>query len=374
MPHLPHATPRELGLDERRLQAAYARLAEWTTGEEPVWPAAAVLIGREGRTLPPHFAGRQGTESAAPPLRRDGLFLLASITKPLTYLAGLMLVERGLLNLSDLVTRYIPEFAAHHKEATRVAHLFTHTSGLPDMLENNQQLRREHAPLSRFIEGAIRDTVPLFAPGTGFSYQSMGTLIVAELVQRLTGRSIAEFLEREIFEPLGMYDSALGRRALPRERLVPVRTQAAEATDWDWNSEYWQEFGAPWGGMYSSPEDLAIIADLMLNGGQHGEVRLLSPALTKRMCTNRLHDFPDVPEPLRRTKAWGLGWQMNHPAGDDSLCDLRSEHTFGHLGATGTLLWMDPEQTSFCLILTNAPRDSGPWRLVQLSNMLAAAL
>src|SRR5204863_9436310 len=112
-----------------------------------------------------------------------------------TYLGAMLLVERGLLNLSDRVTRYIPDFAAHHKENTLVQHLFTHTSGLPDMLDNNLELRRAHAPLSKFIEGAIRDTVPLFAAGTKLSYQSMGTLVVAEIVQRISGLSIAAYLK-----------------------------------------------------------------------------------------------------------------------------------------------------------------------------------
>jgi CubicO group peptidase (beta-lactamase class C family) len=88
------------------------------------------------------------------------MFLLASITKPITYLGAMRLVEREQLNLTDPVTRYIPEFAAQGKEATLVLHLFTHTIGLPDMLPSNTELRREHAPLQKFLESAARDTVP----------------------------------------------------------------------------------------------------------------------------------------------------------------------------------------------------------------------
>ena len=128
-----------------------------------------------------------GPERDSPPIRRDAIFLLASITKPVVYLGALMLVERGLLNLSDPVTRYLPDFAAHHKEGTLVQHLFTHTSGLPDMLPDDKELRAAHAPLSRFIEKAIRETVPLFPAGTNWSYQSMGTLVVAELIQKISG-------------------------------------------------------------------------------------------------------------------------------------------------------------------------------------------
>jgi CubicO group peptidase (beta-lactamase class C family) len=367
------ATPRELGIDPARLDVAHGLLERWTSGSDPPLPGAAMIVGRKGRVVEPRYFGKQGAEADAGPIRRDGLFLMASITKPVTCLAGLLLVERGRMNLSDLVTKFIPDFAAHHKEETRIIHLFTHTSGLPDMPPNNLELRESHAPLSRFVEAAIRDTVPLFPPGTGFSYQSMGTLIVAELVQRLNGLSIHEFLRREVFQPLGMQSTALGSRGLDRERIVRLKPSSEQEPDWGWNSRYWQELGAPWGGMFSTLEDMAILCDLMLRGGEQGGVRLLAPETVRLMTTNRLDDLPDVPEPLRRTKAWGLGWQMNHPFAADSLCDLLSREAYGHLGATGTLMWIDPHLEGFFVLCTTSPRDVHPWRLLAVSNAAAAA-
>jgi CubicO group peptidase (beta-lactamase class C family) len=373
MPHLPKARPQEIGIDANRLEIAHKLLDSWTSGDSPPLPAAAMIVGRGGKIVEPRYFGKQGPEADAPPLRRDGLFLMASITKPMTYLAGLMLVERGLVNLGDLVTKHFPDFAAHHKEETRVMHLFTHTSGLPDMLPNNRGLRRQQAPLEKFVEGAIRDTMPLFPPGTSFSYQSMGTLMVAALVQNLSGLTIHEFLRKEVFEPLGMKSTALGSRTLDRERIARLKPSDEQEVDWGWNSRYWQELGVPWGGMFSTPEDMAIVCDLMLRGGEHAGIRLLAPATARLMSTNRLDDLPDVPEPLRRTKAWGLGWQMNHPSADDSLCDLLTRDAYGHLGATGTLLWIDPHLEGFFVLCTTAPRDLHPWRLVALSNAAAAA-
>jgi CubicO group peptidase (beta-lactamase class C family) len=160
----PQAKPEELGLNPHRLEDAYKLLAEWTKGPRPAIPGAALVVGRHGKIVPPRFFGRQGPEPDAEAIRPDGMFLLASITKPITYLGAMLLVERGLLNLNDRVTRYIPDFAAHHKEETQVHHLFTHTSGMPDMLKNNVELRKTHSPLKKFIDGAIRDTVPPFGP------------------------------------------------------------------------------------------------------------------------------------------------------------------------------------------------------------------
>src|SRR5438270_12816458 len=109
MTHLPHATPAELGLNERRLQSAYDRLEEWTSGKNSPIPGGTILVGRRGRTLEPRFFGRQGPEPDAPPLSRNAIFLLASITKPVVYMGALMLVDRGLLYLTEHVTRYFTE-------------------------------------------------------------------------------------------------------------------------------------------------------------------------------------------------------------------------------------------------------------------------
>jgi len=373
MPYLPHARPEEIDLDPNRLQVAYNLLQSWTTGPEAPVPGGAILVGRHGKVVAPKFFGKQGPEPKAEPIRSDAMFLMASVTKPITYLAGLMLVERGLLNLSDPVMRYIPEFAAHHKEAVTVRQLFTHTSGLPDMLDNNNELRKAHAPLSKFIEGAIRDTKLLFPPGTNLSYQSMGTLIVAELVQRLSGMTIHNFFQREIFDPLGLKSIRLGSQGVIRGRLVGVETPPEQDATFGWNSDYWQAFGAPWGGLFAAPEDYAAICQLMLNDGALGGVRILSPGMVRMMTTNRLDDEPDLPDPIRRALPWGLGWRMNQPGTDDNWGDALDRTVFGHTGSTGTLVWMDRSRDGFCIVLTSAIRAKAPWRLTQLSNVLAAS-
>src|SRR5262249_49805286 len=145
-------------------------------------PGGAILVGRSGKVVAPRWFGKQGPEADAEALRHDAMFYMASVTKPVIYLAGMMLVERGQLNLSDRVQRYLPEFTGQGKEAVQVLHFFTHTSGLPDELHNNAEFRRQHAPLRRFIEGALQ-TELLFRPGTRQSYSSLATCLVAEIIQ-----------------------------------------------------------------------------------------------------------------------------------------------------------------------------------------------
>src|SRR5262245_43328600 len=89
---LPHAQAEDIGLDPRRLQVAYDLLEKWTTGPDAVVPGGAILVGRNGKIVPPRYFGRQGPEPKDPPIRKDAMFLMASITKPITYLGALMLV------------------------------------------------------------------------------------------------------------------------------------------------------------------------------------------------------------------------------------------------------------------------------------------
>ena len=321
-PACPQVKPEDIGIDPRRLQVAYDLMEKWTTGPNAPVPGGAILVGRSGKTVAPRFFGRQGPEADAEPIRRDAMFYMASVTKPVIYLGAMLLVERGQLNLSDRGHAYIPEFTGEGKEAAQVLHLFTHTSGLPDELPNNAELRRQHAPLKKFVEGSIKAEL-LFKPGTRFSYSSSATILVAEIVQRLSGQSIREFVRREIIEPLGLKSTGLGSQGFARERLVRTTVPEYQAgTRGSWNSKYWQEFGSPAGGLFSTPEDYAVICALMLGGGKWGGVRLLSPATVRMMTSNRLNDLPDLPEPVRRTQPWGLGWRLNHLGTPDSWGDL----------------------------------------------------
>jgi CubicO group peptidase (beta-lactamase class C family) len=370
---LPEVKPEAIGLDPRRLQVAYDLLEKWTTGPKAPVPSAAIVVGRAGKRIAVRQFGKQGPEADAGPIQRDAMFYMASVTKPVIFMGAMLLVERGRLNLSDRVTRYIPEFAANGKGETQVLHLFTHTSGLPDELPNNAELRRQQAPLRKFIEESIA-AKPLFKAGTRFSYSSSGTVTVAEIVQRLSGISIHEFVRREIVEPLGLKSTGLGSKGFARERIVRCTLPDYQVgSPGNWNSTYWQEFGSPAGGLYSTPEDYAVICALMLGSGKWGNVRLLSPATVRMMTTNRLNDLPDLPEPVRRTQPWGLGWRLNHLGTPNSWGDLLGRHVFGHTGSAGNVVWMDPQTKGFCVIFTNYLRAKAPWRLVHLCNAVAAS-
>jgi CubicO group peptidase (beta-lactamase class C family) len=372
MPTVPIASAEAVGFDQRRLERAYGAIQRWVDADRV--PAATLCVGRRGRMVAPRFFGRQRPEANAPPLRDDSLFLVASITKPVTATAVMLLVERGQVALQDRVADFVPDFAQNDKQEVRLLHLLTHTSGLPDMLPGNTELRQRHQPLSAFIRETCRLRLS-FQPGTQVSYQSTGSAMLAEVVHQVTGKTISEYLRDEVFTPLGMSDTSLGAVAARRERMVPIRLPRDQVgTNWNWNSDYWLNFGAPWGGLITSPADLAKLCTLMLGGGALGDVRLLSPATVRAMSSNQLMALPQCPEEERRCRPWGLGWRLNWLAHPSTFGELVGPRALGHWGATGTLCWMDPDTQAFMILLTTQPLEAEGRYLARVSNAVAAAL
>ncbi len=317
--------------------------------------AASILIARRGTIV-----WHKGYGAKAEP---DSVYLVASITKPVTATALMLLVERGKVSLADPVSVYLPEFKGGERDKVRVVDLLSHTSGMPDMLPENTELRRAHAPLSEFVKRAF--TTPLlYSPGTSFRYQSMGILLAAEIAERISGMPLREFERKEIFEPLGMAHSSLGLGKRRIADTIPI--QESGSSDWDGNSEYWRNVGHPWGGMHTTTLDLGILLQTFLNGGSYSGKRLLSPVSVRAMTAdqNRKVDAP-----------WGIGWALGRSKVWNEFGDLVSPGTFGHAGASGTVLWADPETGLICVILTSRPLASDNGRFLRLiSNAVAASV
>ena len=372
MPGIPAARPEAIGFDSGRLDRAFDLLKKWT--DEDRVPAAALCVGRRGRMVEPRFFGRHKPEAGSPALKPDALFLVASITKPVTVTAAMMLVERGLLSLEDRVTTYVPAFGARGKGEVQVRHLMTHTSGLPDQLPDNEKLRKAHKPMSAFVETTCQEAL-LFPPGTRVSYQSMGTLMLAEIVHQITGKTIHEFLRQEVFDPLGMADTSLGWQPAKKERIAVVRlSPEAMKENWTNNSLYWLAFGAPWGGMITSPADFSRFCQMMLNGGELDGMRILGQAAVRAMTMNQLACMPRVAEEERRCRPWGLGWRLNWPGHSANFGDLLGPRSYGHWGATGTVCWIDPDAEAFCILFTTQPQEPEGRFLARICNAVVAAL
>ncbi len=342
----------------------------------PDWSSPPVCHGK--------YAFERETRKTTVPVSGSTIFLTASLTKPVLALGILKLVERGDVALSDRVVEFIPEFSSSDRKRTTLLQLLTHTSGLPDMLPNNRALRAANAPLSAFVEGTCSVTLD-YPPGHGVQYQSMGYALLGEIIRRVSGASIQQFLADELFSPLGMRDTSLGvpsaweRGDLNRSsRIAPVELpkeqQEADADSWNWNSKYWREFGAPWGGMFSTIEDLTRLCRMMLDEGTLEGCRVLAPQTVQSAVSNQLVHQREVPEGDRRARGWGLGWRLNWKDHSACFCDLAGPNAYGHFGATGTLMFVDPALKTGVIILSTRPLDRGANWMARLANLLMASV
>lgn len=316
--------------DKSRLEQAAAVMADWV--KDGRVEGASILVTQANRQFARNFGTAKGTEP---------VFLLASITKPMTAAAVMTLVDQGQLSLDDHVAKFFPGFTGDGREAITIRNLLTHTAGLPDMLSNDEMLRQQHAPLSDYREGALK--APLkFKPGSSYSYASMGILLSAEIAQKITGKPIADIVEERVLRPLGMRRTGFGLRG--RDNAITVPSQAAPAMTedgkkswmaWNWNSLYWRNLGAPWGGALGSAADINRFYREFLE--RRGTI--MKSANEQLMITNQ--SPPGV-------KASGLGFDLPPGAGA-SACGPRA---FGHNGSTGTYSWADPDSGTICVVLT----------------------
>jgi CubicO group peptidase (beta-lactamase class C family) len=361
------APPESVGMSGPQLERA-AQLLQTETAEGRVL-AASMLVARDGRVVLHRGFGRIHPTPESSPAKPDTVYLLASISKPISVAGLMLLVERGVVSLADPVSRYLPEFQGGDRAKVRVRDLLAHTSGLPDMLPENTELRRKHAPLSEFVARSMQ-TPLLYEPGEGFQYQSMGILLASEIAQRMSKTPFREFLKRELFEPLGMKNTALGLGPFKIADTAWCQTGRGGNQDdvrsFGANSPYWRDMGHPWGGVHSTTTDLAILLQTFLNGGAYNGRRVFSPGTVDAMTRdqNRHVGAP-----------WGLGWGLSTSRVWAYFGDLCSPRTFGHSGATGTVAWADPDRKLICIILTTRPSGQDNGRLLRLvSNAVSAAI
>jgi CubicO group peptidase (beta-lactamase class C family) len=324
-------TAKTGGWDKAKLDQAAGVMADWI--KDGRVEGASILVTQGSRQFAKNFGTAKGTEP---------VFLLASISKPITAAAVMSLVDAGQLSLDDTVVKFFPSFTGDGRETITIRNLLTHTGGLPDMLSNDEMLRQQHATLADYREGALK--APLrFPPGTKYSYASMGILLSSEIAQKITGKPIADIVEERVFRPLGMRHTGFGLRG--RDNAMTVPSQAAPAmtddgkktwADWNWNSSYWRNLGSPWGGALGSAADIARFYREFMD--QRGTI--MKPANELLMITNQ--SPPGV-------KASGLGFDLPPGAGA-AACGPR---TFGHNGSTGTYSWADPDTGTICVVLTS---------------------
>ncbi|MCE2797039.1 MAG: beta-lactamase family protein [Planctomyces sp.] len=341
--------------------------------------AADVVAGTRHQThLAVHF--RRPHPDSTGQLLPDapGRYLIASLTKPIVSLLAVQLAAAGRLWLNEHLRTFRPDFRRGPLRTITLRHLLTHSSGLPDMLPENEQLRAAHASVADFA-AATATQDPAFQPGSAISYCSMGFALLQHVIELTAEQPLPQLLRETLLSPLGMHNSWLGLPAENAPELLahslPCELPPGQSphTDWHWNSLYWRTLGAPWGGMTSTATDLGRLLGCIANNGRLPDGRqLISPAVISASLSNQTRCMASLPAADRETRPWGLGWRLNWPDHHGCFSDFLPESAAGHWGATGTLMWVDPLSGRWCVILTNQPFERSQRVIQQLSNLIAA--
>ena len=306
-------------------------------------------------------------------------YLVASITKPIVAMGILSLAADGWLSLTQRVGDLLPNFSRGRYRRITVHHLLTHTSGFPDMLPNNTELRAAHADLPEFLKHAA-DAELDFRTGTDCRYSSVGYLLQGAMIEKIAGMSLHEFLHHKFFAPLQMRDTQLGLTDDEADHFLPTVLPSIlpdwqpDADSWGWNSRYWRSLGAPWGGMMTTAGDLGRFAAMLLSEGcSPTGMRVLPSAVVAAAIANQSCEYEIQPEFTGPRRSWGLGWRRQWATHSASFGDFVSAETVGHWGATGTMMWVDPCAKRYAVVLTTTPYEDSRWTIQQMSNVASAS-
>ncbi len=289
----------------------------------------------------------------------DTLFWIASMTKPITGTAVLMLQDEGKLNVGDPVAKYLPEFANLKTPSGKPANLtitqiLTHTSGLGEAGGPGAKEAKEAKEAK-----ALAELVPLwlaapmqFEPGAKWSYCQSGINAAARIVEVVSGMSFDAFLQQRIFDPLGMKDTTFYPTEVQRARLVTAYAKNKDSGELDAvppRADFGTRDRPPQGngGLFSTAPDYARFCQMLLAGGTFGGRRYLSADALKFLSTPQSGDLPvgffqnDTYGQHGTKYGWGLGTCILRTP-HEGVAAMLSPGSYGHGGAWGTQAWIDP--------------------------------
>jgi serine-type D-Ala-D-Ala carboxypeptidase len=334
---LPAKAPSAVGMSSARL-ATIDRVVERGI-KAGGYPGASVVVGRKGAIVWQKGFGRVGWTSDASDVEADEtIYDLASLTKVVgTTTAVMILFDEGKIRLDDYVVKYLPEFTGGGRELVTIRLLLEHRSGLP---AGRDLWRIAHT--AEEARAAALQTPLIAAPGQYYEYSDLGADVLAFMVESVTGKRLDLFLDDRVFSRLGMADTHFRPDATLRGRIAP--TELTPPRGYPLRGEVHDENAYALGGvaghagLFSTASDLAIFAQMLLNGGTFNGTRILADS-TVSLFTKR----------AAGTRA--LGWDTC--AGEFGCGKYMSANAYGHTGFTGTSLWIDPDRDMFVVLLTN---------------------
>jgi len=327
-------------------------------------PGGVVLVGRGDCVVWRKAYGHRSIEPDKIPMTVDTVFDMASVTKVVaTATSVAVLIDRGVLSLSDRAAEFVPEFKPHGKDRITIEQLLIHRSGL---IADN--------PVSEYAGGRadaidkIGQLKLIAEPGEKFIYSDVGYIVLGEVVRRVAGMPLSEFATSQVFLPLGM----AATRFNPPESWWP-RCAPQEKRDGRWivgevhdPRAYAMRGVAGHAGLFGTADDLARYCRMILHGGELDGKRVLSPLMVREMVRPR----PFGTTTGVRGLGFDIGTGYSSPRGD-LFAPFAS---FGHTGFTGTSFWIDPQTGVYVILLTNRLHPDGKGDVVDLRRKIATVV
>ncbi len=371
---LVRVAPEKVGMDPLRLANA-DRIIE-NSIEKGEIPGAVLAVVRDGKMVYIKSYGNKRVYPTIEKMEISTIFDLASVSKPVGCAISIMqLVEQGRVRLTDNVSMYIDGFKGYQDPETgktidiRIVDLLTHSSGLPPYAPAAELVAKYGSPapdgLMEYISNCKRD----FKPTTKFQYSCLNFITLQNVLQNITGLKLEEYSKRNVFEVLGMNSTTFN----PSQEMFPMIAPTEKQQD---GSVILGEVHDPLArllnggnsgnaGVFSTADDLAILAAALMNGGAYNGKRVLGTLTLETMIR-----VPAEVSNLGRS----LGWDNFSSYASNNGNLFTPEKTFGHTGYTGTSFILDPVSKTAVILLTNRvhPQDKGS--VVRLRALVANAV
>lgn len=348
---LPVKSPAAVGMSAKRLETIDHIVSRGVRAGG--YPGAAVVVGRKGATVWEKGFGKIAYGKSAPKVSAaETIYDLASLTKVVgTTTAVMLLFDEGRIDLDAPVHEYLPEFTGGDKDVVTVRMLLEHRSGLP---ADRDIWRMARTPAQ--ARAAVLDVPILCHPGDCYVYSDLGAIVLGMVVERVTGLGLDVYLHERVFAPLGMAHTFFRPPDSLRKRIAPtsISFDGGQMVRGVVNDENASALGGVAGhaGLFSTASDLAIFSQMLLNGGVYDGVRIVSDSAVRLFTT-------------RAAGNRALGWAMAD--GQWGSGRYLSDGSFGHVGFTGTSIWIDPTRELFVILLTNrvyTPKVRGSFKAI----------
>lgn len=318
---------------------------------------AAVVATHKNKKVIEHYTGFAASELKS---SSTVLWPIASISKMYAVSAIMSLVERGEVTLNTLASDILPQFTGDGHETIRLRHLLTHTSGLIYESPEMEKRLADQTSLEDLIKEAY--SAPLvFKPGNNFKYADYNTLLAGKMMEVITGKSLPALIDELVLKPMKLRDTFFPTPAEQDARVATVRGALAEGSSGAmYNSRYARSLAHPAFAVTASANDLVAFASHFAPGGP----RIHSEATVRAMTSNQTGVVTGIHPTMKgydetASMPWGLGFALQTEWVPALLCELASFKTFGHGGASGCQVMVDPENEVVIAVLTNTHLNTG---------------